>query len=125
MKNRELISLDQNDIKIVKVLNSLGMPKNIAKTILYISQVDECRATDIELGADLRQPEVSIAINDLMEKGWVSKREKKKRGKGRPVHIYKQKTNLDDIFKSIEQEKLKDFKLIDSSLSELKTIISS
>lgn len=123
MKKRELNSLDKNDDKVVEVMNNLGMPKNIAKTIMYVSQVDECRATDIEQGADLRQPEVSIAINDLMEKGWVTKREEKKRGKGRPVHIYKHTLNLSEIFKTIEQGKLEEFKTIDTGLSELKTII--
>ena len=125
MKKRELNSLDKNDDKVIEVMYSLGMPKNLAKTIMYISQVDECKATDIEQGADLRQPEVSIAINELMDRGWVSKREEKKKGKGRPVHIYKHNLNLSEIYKTIEKEKLEEFKNIDTDFTELKSIIVS
>jgi len=82
------------------------MPKNLAKTLLYISQFDECKCTDIEHGADLRQPEVSRSIQELRKRGLVKKRDIKKKGKGRPVHIYKPTTNLSEISKAFELEKI-------------------
>jgi len=87
MKQKNSFVLDDKDNKAVEIFSSLGMPKNLAKTLLYIYQVDECRSADVEHAADLRQPEVSIAMQELRRRGWIKKRDLKKKGKGRPVHI--------------------------------------
>ena len=54
--------LSSQDDKIIKVFTELGMPRNFAKTLVYISQVEECRSAELEHGANLRQPEVSVAM---------------------------------------------------------------
>ena len=56
MKQKNSLVLDEKDDKAVQLFVKLGMPKNLAKTLLYISQFDECKCTDVEQGADLRQP---------------------------------------------------------------------
>ena len=125
MKQKNVYMLDKNDDKAVKLFAELGMPKNLAKTLLYISQFDECKCADIEQGADLRQPEVSIAMQELRRRGWVKKRDLNKKGKGRPVHIYKPTTHLSEIWKAFEQEKLKEIESVKKDISELKNIVES
>ena len=46
-------------------------------------------------------------------------------GKGRPVHIYKTTSDLSEILKSFEQEKLKEVESVKKDLSELKNIMLS
>jgi predicted transcriptional regulator len=58
MKQISSFVLDKEDGKAVQLFAGLGMPKNLAKTLMYISQVDECRSADVEKSANLRQPEV-------------------------------------------------------------------
>jgi predicted transcriptional regulator len=123
MKQKSIHSLDEADDKAVKLFTKLGISKNLAKTLLYLSQVDECKSAEIEIGAKLRQPNVSIAMRELSEQGWITKREVKKGGKGRPTHIYKSTTRLLEILDVLEQEKLKEFKNIETNISELKNII--
>jgi len=125
MKTRVSFVLDEKDDKAVRLFADLGMPRNLSKTLLYLCQVDECRSADIEQAADLRQPEVSTAMQQLQERGWVKKRELKKKGKGRPIHIYKTVTNLSEILKVFEQEKLKEAESVKKDISELKNIIKS
>ena len=122
MSNNKVSVLDKDD-KIVRLFVKLGMPKNLAKTLIYISQVDECQCADIEHGAYLRQPEVSIALRELRERGWVKKWELNKKGKGRPVHIYKPIIHLSEILRTFEQEKLKEVESVKRYISELKNII--
>ena len=117
--------LDETDDKAVQLFTELGMPKNVAKTLMYISQFDECKCADVEQGTDMRQPEASIAIQELRERGWVKKWDLKKKGKGRPVHIYKPTTPLSEILKVFEQEKLKEVESVKRNMSELKNIIES
>ncbi len=125
MKQRNSYVLDEKDNKAVQIFTELGMPKNLAKTLVYICQVDECRSADVEQVADLRQPEVSIAMQELRRRGWIKKRDLKKKGKGRPVHIYKTSTQLSKIMSDLEHEKLKEFENVKKDISELKNIIKT
>jgi predicted transcriptional regulator len=125
MKRKTIFSLDKNDERAIELFKHLGMTTNMAKTLMYLSQVEECRSADIEQGADLRQPEVSIAMKELIHRGWVSKRFQKKDGKGRPFHIYKTVTNLPEIFSSIEQDKLREVETVERGLTELKGIVGN
>jgi predicted transcriptional regulator len=123
MKHKRSFVLDEKDDKAVELFSELGMPKNLAKTLMYISQVEECRSADVEQGADLRQPEVSVAMQELRRRGWAKKRDLKKEGKGRPVHIYKLTKPLPQILRSFEDEKMKQVDTIKSDLSELQGIV--
>ena len=125
MKQKNVYTLDKEDDKAVQLFVKLGMPKNLAKTLLYISQFDECKCADIEQATDMRQPEVSIAMQELHRKGWVKKRDLKKKGKGRPVHIYKPTVHLSEILKSFEQEKFKEVEKIKNDISVLRNIIQN
>jgi len=125
MKKRVSLVLDKKDDKAVQIFTELGMPKNMAKTLLYLSQVPECKSTDIEQCANMRQPEVSKAMQELRKRGWIQKQDLKNKGKGRPVHIYKNTTNLSEILKTFEQEKLKEFETVKKDISNLKNIIKS
>ncbi len=125
MKQKNVYKLDNDDSKAIQLFVNLGMPKNLAKTLLYISQFDECKCADIEQGTDMRQPEVSIAMQELRRKGWVKKQDLKKEGKGRPVHIYKPTTQLIEILNVFEQEKLKEVENVKNDISTLKNIIQN
>ncbi len=123
MKENTPYKLTQQDEKIVHIFTELGMPKNLAKTLTYISQVDECRSAEVEKGADLRQPEVSVAMQELKKKGWIAKRDLKKEGKGRPIYIYKLTSPLDNIIGSFEKEKLQEIKAVKRDIAELKILL--
>jgi predicted transcriptional regulator len=123
MKAKSSFVLDEKDDKAVQLFTNLGMPRNLAKTIMYLSQIDECRSADVEQVANLRQPEVSVAMQELRRRGWVAKQDIKGKGKGRPVHVYKPLFQLAEIMKNIEQEKLREFETVENSISELKNII--
>ncbi len=123
MKTKNLFVLDEKDDEAVQLFTNLGMPRNLAKTIMYLSQIDECRSADVEQVANLRQPEVSVAMQELRRRGWVAKQDIKGKGKGRPVHVYNPIVQLSEIMKNIEQEKLREFETVENNISELKNII--
>lgn len=123
MKQKRSFVLDEKDERAVEIFNDLGMPKNLAKTLMFISQVEECRSAEVERGADLRQPEVSISMQELRRRGWAKKRDLKKEGKGRPVHIYKLTKKLPEILNKFEEEKMKQVENIRKDLTDLKSMI--
>lgn len=116
--------LTSKDKKIIKVFTDLGMPRNLAKTLMYISGVDECRSAEIERNANLRQPEVSVAMQELQRRGWVQKRDLKKKGKGRPVHIYKLNSSIEKIIEDFERTKLTEINHVKKDLDDLKNLLN-
>jgi predicted transcriptional regulator len=57
--------LDDTDREFVEVLRELGIPRNVASMITYLANVEEATSREIEIGSNLRQPEVSIAMRTL------------------------------------------------------------
>jgi predicted transcriptional regulator len=123
MVQDNIYKFNPQDEKIIKVFTDLGMPRNLAKTLMYISQVEECRSAEIEHGANLRQPEVSVAMQQLQKRGWITKRDRKKKGKGRPVHLYKLTSPIVSIVDNFEKEKIKEINEIKKDLTDLKKLI--
>lgn len=125
MVKNKAYKLTSQDEKAIKIFTELGMPRNIAKTLLYISNCEECRSAEIEHQANLRQPEVSVAMQELQKRGWIKKRDLRKKGKGRPVHIYSLSSPIDKIVRTFEQEKMKEVQNIQDDLNQLKKLIES
>lgn len=125
MAQNKYYKLTAQDEKVIKIFQDLGMQRNLAKTLMYISNVEECRSAEIERNANLRQPEVSVAMQELQRRGWIKKRDLKKKGKGTPVHIYKLSSPINKIVQNFEQEKTKEIEIIKKDLEDLKTLINS
>lgn len=125
MTMEKTYKFNTQDEKIIKIFSDLGMPKNLAKTLMYISKAEECRSADIEHQANLRQPEVSVAMQELQKKGWITKRDLRKKGKGRPVHLYKLNYTMNEIVKNLEKDKTQEIEVIKKDLSELRELIES
>jgi predicted transcriptional regulator len=123
MKTRANLALDKEDEEIIRLFTEVGMPRYLSKALMYISQVDECSSTDVERGTNLRQPEVSLAMQELRRRGWVKKRDLKRKGKGRPVHMYTSTIGLSEVLKTIEQEKMKELEEAKNGIAELKNIL--
>lgn len=105
MRRDTALVLDDRDEHVAVLLVDLGLSRSIAKTLVFLSRVEDAISSHIERATGLRQPEVSVAMQLLREKAWVEKRDLKKEGKGRPVHCYRLIVRLEDIVDEIEREK--------------------
>ena len=108
MMESTLKVLDDEDREFADILRRLGMQRNVAILITCLANVSEATSREIELGAGLKQPEVSIAMRALRGENWVSEREVKTGGKGRPLRIYSLSTPIGEIIKRLEDEKQKE-----------------
>jgi len=103
------VNLTENEYSIIDMLQSLGLPRTEATAIVCLKDCRELRSLHIELASGLRQPEVSVAMRPLRDKGWVDERsEKKNKGKGRPVKYYQLTVPFPQIVSVLEEEFLKD-----------------
>lgn len=86
---------------LVERLRDIGVDRPVALTLVYVAGTDECIRTDVEGATGLKQPEVSIATMYLRDEGWIDKTERKKEGKGRPVHVYSLSKPVGEVFGDI------------------------
>ncbi len=124
MKESTVKVLDDKDLEFAETLRSLGVQRNVAILITYLANVDEASSRDIEMGSNLRQPEVSIAMRALRENDWVSEKEVRRGGKGRPMKVYSLLTPIDEIIKHFEEEKQQESAQTMESIQKLKELIS-
>ena len=116
-------TLSKKDDAIINHLVNTGMSKNMAKTIVVLADGKETISVTIEGITALRQPEVSIVMQDLRKRRWVKKRDIKKEGKGRPVHSYKLAMPFAKIIEAIEKDEEKKMKEVKTNIDKLKKLI--
>lgn len=104
----------------VELLTRTGMPKNAARALLFLATREETTSVEIEKATGLRQPEVSIAMQELRRRRWVDKRDVKKEGKGRPVHAYRLSVTFDDIVEAIARDERRKIEGIRRTIRRLK-----
>jgi len=122
MKSLSVNVLDKADEEFADTLIELGLKRNVAKVLTYLKNVKDVTSRDLEMGSDLRQPEVSIAMRELEELGWIGEREEKKPGKGRPYKIYKLETKIESIIEHLENQKKKESQAMMASIKRLKEL---
>lgn len=99
--------VNKNDERNAEALISLGMNKNAAMALTFLQNMNSVTSVELERGAMLRQPEVSIVMKLLRERDWINEREVKKAGKGRPNKIYSLKVRFNDIIDQLEKQQKK------------------
>lgn len=122
MRSSEVRVFDDTDLEFIDILRNLNLSRNVASTLAFLSNVDEATSKDLELGSQLRQPEVSIAMRELRDFGWLDEREIKKEGKGRPMKVYKLSVPMGKIVEHLEKQTKKDTQRTMKNIEKLKML---
>ena len=119
------LKLTKTDEEVVRLLIDMGISKKTAKTLTYLSHVDECMSKTIEENTHLRQPEVSTALKELRGRGWIEKHPIRKEGKGRPIHSYRMVIPFDRAIKTLVKEKKSEITDMQNTIKRLKDLTGS
>ncbi|MCK9406675.1 MAG: ArsR family transcriptional regulator [Methanothrix sp.] len=111
--------------EFASILIKIGLKRNVAKVLTYLAGVPEATSREIEIGSDLRQPEVSIAMREIRRLDWVAERDERNPGKGRPYRIYKLNRSLPDIVQYLESENAKEAERVMKQIEKLKSLKSN
>lgn len=107
----------------IDVLASTGMQKGTARTLAFLSTKDDwATSKDIEKATRLRQPEVSIAVRGLLDRGWLERDSLKRESKGRPINIYRMNVELTDVYRSIESDEMQKVAEVQANLGHIKEL---
>jgi predicted transcriptional regulator len=122
MNSLTIRQLDEKDEKIADALISLGISRTVARALSFLQNVNETTSIELERGTGLRQPEISIAMKELEEHGWISEREEKKPGKGRPNKVYSLKVSFNGIIAELERQQRKAVDEMQKNIKRLKAL---
>ena len=100
---RDLSSLQFSDgeEEIAELFWDIGLRKNTARVLVLALWDADLTARDMERVCDLRQPEVSIALTDLVKRRWINVISQITENKGRPVKIYHLTRSLEQILEEL------------------------
>src|SRR5512137_271893 len=104
IKQTSVKVLDEKDLEFIEALRNLKVPRNVAALITYLADANEATSREIEMGTNMRQPEVSIGMRTLRQNNWIEQRNIKVEGKGRPMIVYKLGVPLKSIITFYEEE---------------------
>ena len=101
---RDLSSLQFTRVEeeIAELLWDIGLKKNTARVLVLILWDVNCTARDMERICDLRQPEVSIALTDLMKKKWIKVVNLISENKGWPIKVFHLARTLEQILDELK-----------------------
>jgi predicted transcriptional regulator len=115
---------DEKDLEFMQGLQNLGVNRNVARLLTYLKDMKERSSRDIEVATGLRQPEVSIAMQTLRKRGWLTEHEIKNKGKGRPLRIYALRATIDEIIEHFEADKAQESAQTTMAIQRLKELSS-
>ena len=97
------LQFSQGEEEIADLFWDIGLRRNSARVLTLLIKDVDMTSREIERVVDLRQPEVSIAITDLMKKRWVRIDHQITENKGRPMKVYHIAKTLDEILDELRE----------------------
>jgi predicted transcriptional regulator len=79
----------QPETELLEALQRLGAKRVEATLVAALAQGEPLGTNDLVEHTHLRQPEVSVGMQELRERGWVAAEPVPRQGKGRPMHRYR------------------------------------
>jgi predicted transcriptional regulator len=88
MSAENLMYFTEEEELFTDLLIKIGTRKNVAKVLVFLSKNTQAPSRAIEWGADLRQPDVRIALRYLIGMNWIKSRENNVETQIYPMMIY-------------------------------------
>lgn len=95
--------LTECEEEVISLLVEIGLKTNEARILVVFFRGSTQTSRDLERIADLRQPEVSVAITGLSKRNWVCVSSLITENKGRPVKLFKLGESIDDILDELRE----------------------
>ena len=122
MKTVEEKDILEENMEAINLLERLGCNRGKARLFIYFLNNKQGKSRDIERAMDLRQPEVSLEMRELIKNKYVTRKFLKKHGKGRPEILYTAITP-NKLLAKIEEDTTRKLNEIKSDIVKLKALI--
>ena len=111
--------------EMVQLLVSLGAEVNTAKTLMCLHVHGPSKSSELQKRCNLRQPDVSIAINQLSGLNLIEIMANPSGGRGRPSHTYQLSVSLNEALKTFRQQAVERLSVLQEQLIRLAELTDS
>ncbi len=108
--------------ELVTLLKYLGLNDPSANVLVCLHHHGKLDSAGLQDRCGLRQPEVSIAINELRGYGAIQMNQEQLSGRGRPKHIYSLNGSLEEALKPIKNRATETMNQLKKQLEQLADI---
>ncbi|RLF58301.1 MAG: hypothetical protein DRN27_05760 [Thermoplasmata archaeon] len=122
MEYTQIAQMDEKDNEIVNILIRIGMARNTAKVFVAIKELNNPDTKQIMQFTGIMQPQISVAVRQLIDMGCVESKTEQTENRGRPISYFSLKKSIDEIIDDMEmivQEKINHEKQNIERLKEL------
>ena len=106
----------------INIMEDLGVTPHESKILLFLKKEKNASSRVIERGTFLRQPDVSLATNELNKRGWLEVNTVRLEGKGRPFNVYSFAKPFEKIMKEIITKAEKEIEKLENEINILKQL---
>jgi len=103
MEYTSVPQMDEQDNEIVNILTRTGMAKNTAKVFVAIKELDNSDTKQIMQFTGIMQPQISVAVRQLINMGYVESKTEQTENRGRPISYFSLWKSIDEIISDIEE----------------------
>jgi len=115
------VEYDGSGDQMIAALMSTGMKKNTSKVLVFIALNSGTTSENIERAMRLRQPDVSVSVQELYDLGWLGRVSVRGTGKGRPKYVYTLSKPFSEIVNEIEKSEKDKIKKIEENLKQMRS----
>ena len=105
-------------------LIQLGANENTASVLLCLHHHGASTSKDLQCHCNIRQPDVSMAITELREMNLVHFSPRSEASRGRPAHIYRLRTSLEQSIQPFVNQAKKRAKEILNDVDAIRELVS-
>ena len=108
--------------EMIQLLSSIGVEANTANVMVQLQIMGSLTSSDLQKICNLRQPDISVAINQLNRLNLIEIVTNPKQGRGRPSHTYKLAVELTDALKPFREQAESQLEILQSHISRVSKI---
>lgn len=111
MKTAVIQVVDEADEPTIERLVELGLRRDVSEVIVFLDNVEESSAKEIERGTGRRVTEVSRSLRTIRKRGWICETRHTKITNGKRVPYFRNSLSLemyeiiDDLINSNDRKK--------------------
>jgi len=103
MEYTSVPKMDEKDNEIVNILTRTRMTRNTAKVFVAIKELDSPNTKQIMQFTGIMQPQISVAVRQLIDMGYVESKTEQTENIGRPISYFSLWKSIDEIISDIEE----------------------
>ena len=116
--------MNSNQRSLRTKLIQLGANQNTASVLLCLHHHGASTSKDLQCHCNIRQPDVSMAINELREMNLVHFSPRSEASRGRPAHIYRLRMSLEQSIQPFVNQARKRAKEILNDVDAIRELVS-